>query len=34
MLALDPYPDYEGRYFSMPCRNVIPKAVQKPHPPM
>ena len=34
MLALDPYPGYEGRYFSMPCRNVIPKAVQKPHPPI
>ena len=34
MLALDPYPGYEGRYFSVPCRNVIPKAIQKPHPPM
>ncbi len=34
MLALDPYPGYEGKYFSMPCRNVIPKAVQRPHPPM
>ena len=34
MLALDPYPGYEGQFFSMPTRNVIPKAVQKPHPPM
>ena len=34
MLALDPYPGYEGRYFSMPCRNVLPKPVQKPHPPL
>src|SRR5262245_62656831 len=22
---------YSGKYFSMPCRNVIPKPVQKPH---
>ncbi|MBH80778.1 MAG: LLM class flavin-dependent oxidoreductase [Gammaproteobacteria bacterium] len=34
MLAMDPYPGYEGRYFSMPCRNVVPKPVQKPHPPL
>jgi alkanesulfonate monooxygenase SsuD/methylene tetrahydromethanopterin reductase-like flavin-dependent oxidoreductase (luciferase family) len=34
MLALDPYPGYEGRYFSMPCRNVVPKPVQRPHPPL
>jgi alkanesulfonate monooxygenase SsuD/methylene tetrahydromethanopterin reductase-like flavin-dependent oxidoreductase (luciferase family) len=34
MLAMDPYPGYEGRYFSMPCRNVVPKPVQRPHPPL
>ena len=34
MMALEPYPGFEGRYFSMPCRNVLPKPVQKPHPPM
>jgi len=34
MLAMDPYPGYQGRYFSMPCRNLVPKPVQKPHPPM
>jgi alkanesulfonate monooxygenase SsuD/methylene tetrahydromethanopterin reductase-like flavin-dependent oxidoreductase (luciferase family) len=34
MMALDPYPGFEGRYFSMPCRNVLPKPFQKPHPPM
>src|SRR6478736_2462906 len=33
-LALEPYPGFEGAYFSMPCRNVLPKPVQKPHPPM
>ena len=34
MMALTPYPGFEGEHFSMPCRNVIPKPVQKPHPPM
>jgi len=34
MLAMEPYPGYEGEYFSMPCRNVVPKPAQKPHPPM
>jgi alkanesulfonate monooxygenase SsuD/methylene tetrahydromethanopterin reductase-like flavin-dependent oxidoreductase (luciferase family) len=34
MMVLDPYPGFEGQYFSMPCRNVLPKPLQKPHPPM
>ena len=34
MLVMDPYPGYEGKYFSMPCRNLVPKSVQKPHPPL
>ncbi len=34
MMVLDPYPGFDGKYFSMPCRNVLPKPVQKPHPPM
>ena len=34
MLAMDPYPGYEGKFFSMPTRNVVPKPVQKPHPPI
>jgi alkanesulfonate monooxygenase SsuD/methylene tetrahydromethanopterin reductase-like flavin-dependent oxidoreductase (luciferase family) len=34
MMALEPYPGFEGTYFSMPCRNVLPKPVQKPHPPI
>ena len=34
MMAMDPYPGYAGKYFSMPCRNVVPKSVQRPHPPM
>jgi len=34
MLAMDPYPGFQGEFFSMPCRNVVPKPVQKPHPPL
>ncbi len=34
MMAMDPYPGYQGQYFKMPCRNVVPKPVQKPHPPI
>jgi alkanesulfonate monooxygenase SsuD/methylene tetrahydromethanopterin reductase-like flavin-dependent oxidoreductase (luciferase family) len=34
MLTMDPYPGYQGKYFSMPCRNLVPKPVQKPHPPL
>ena len=34
MMVLDPYPGFEGKHFSMPCRNVLPKPLQKPHPPM
>ena len=34
MMAMEPYPGYEGKYFSMPCRNVVPKPTQRPHPPL
>lgn len=34
MMVLDPYPGFESEYFSLPCRNVLPKPRQKPHPPM
>lgn len=34
MMVLDPYPGFEGKGFSMPCRNILPKPFQKPHPPM
>ncbi len=34
MMAMDPYPGFEGEFFSMPCRNVVPKPLQKPHPPV
>jgi len=34
MLAMDPYPGFEGKFFSMPCPNIVPQPVQKPHPPL
>ena len=34
MMAMDPYPGFDGEFFSMPCRNVVPKPVQRPHPPV
>ena len=34
MMAANPYSGYDGKYFSMPHRNVVPKPLQKPHPPL
>jgi alkanesulfonate monooxygenase SsuD/methylene tetrahydromethanopterin reductase-like flavin-dependent oxidoreductase (luciferase family) len=34
MLAMEPYPGYEGEFFSMPARNIVPKPLQRPHPPL
>ncbi|MBN9112433.1 MAG: LLM class flavin-dependent oxidoreductase [Pseudonocardia sp.] len=34
MMALEPYPGHRGEHFAMPARNVVPKPVQKPHPPL
>ena len=34
MMVMDPYPGFRGEFFSMPARNVVPKPVQKPHPPL
>jgi alkanesulfonate monooxygenase SsuD/methylene tetrahydromethanopterin reductase-like flavin-dependent oxidoreductase (luciferase family) len=34
MMVMEPYPGFEGESFSMPCRNVVPKPIQKPHPPL
>lgn len=34
MLTMTPYPGYEGEFFSMPTRNIVPKPLQKPHPPL
>jgi len=34
MLAMTPYPGFKGRYVEIPCRNLVPKSYQRPHPPM
>ena len=34
MMVMEPYPGFDGRFFSMPCRNVVPKPLQTPHPPI
>jgi alkanesulfonate monooxygenase SsuD/methylene tetrahydromethanopterin reductase-like flavin-dependent oxidoreductase (luciferase family) len=34
MMVMEPYPGYECDDWSLPCRNVLPKPIQKPHPPM
>ena len=34
MMVLEPYPGFQGKSFTMPCRNVVPKPVQEPHPPI
>ena len=34
MMVMTPYPGYDGEFSSMPCRNVVPKPAQKPHPPL
>ena len=34
MFVEDPFAGYEGRFISMPPRNVVPKPKQRPHPPL
>jgi alkanesulfonate monooxygenase SsuD/methylene tetrahydromethanopterin reductase-like flavin-dependent oxidoreductase (luciferase family) len=34
LMSSEPYPGYEGEFFGMPPRNVVPKPLQKPHPPV
>ena len=29
MLALEPYPGYQGPYFSMPARNIVPNRLSR-----
>jgi alkanesulfonate monooxygenase SsuD/methylene tetrahydromethanopterin reductase-like flavin-dependent oxidoreductase (luciferase family) len=33
-MVMNPYPGFKGQYFEMPCRNIVPKPVQRPHPPV
>jgi alkanesulfonate monooxygenase SsuD/methylene tetrahydromethanopterin reductase-like flavin-dependent oxidoreductase (luciferase family) len=34
MMTAEPYTGYDGQFLRMPVRNVIPKPLQKPHPPV
>ena len=34
MMVMEPYAGFKGASFSMPPRNVVPKPLQKPHPPL
>ena len=35
LMTTDRFPGYQGKYFTVgPNRNIIPKPIQKPHPPM
>ncbi|UGS35356.1 LLM class flavin-dependent oxidoreductase [Capillimicrobium parvum] len=34
MMVEEPFAGWDGRFGSMPPRNVVPKPVQKPHPPL
>jgi alkanesulfonate monooxygenase SsuD/methylene tetrahydromethanopterin reductase-like flavin-dependent oxidoreductase (luciferase family) len=34
MFVEDPFKGHQGKYFAMPERNVVPKPVQRPHPPL
>ena len=34
MWRAEEYPGFDGQFFSMPARNVLPKPYTKPHPPM
>jgi alkanesulfonate monooxygenase SsuD/methylene tetrahydromethanopterin reductase-like flavin-dependent oxidoreductase (luciferase family) len=34
MLLNDPFPGWQGTYYQLPPRDIIPKPVQKPHPPL
>jgi alkanesulfonate monooxygenase SsuD/methylene tetrahydromethanopterin reductase-like flavin-dependent oxidoreductase (luciferase family) len=34
MFVETPFAGYDGRYLHMPTRNVVPKPLQKPHPPL
>ena len=34
MWRAEEYPGFDGKFFSMPARNVLPKPYTQPHPPM
>ena len=34
MMVEEPFAGYDGEFLKMPARNVVPKPLQKPHPPL
>src|SRR5207302_6519801 len=34
MMVEEPFAGWDGRFLKMPPRNVVPKPVQRPHPPL
>lgn len=34
MLSNDEFPGFKGKFFDLPARDVLPRPVQKPHPPL
>lgn len=34
MMAMNSYSGFEAEFISMPCRNIVPKPLQKPQPPL
>jgi len=34
MWTEDPFPAYSGKHFNIPERSILPKPIQKPHPPL
>jgi alkanesulfonate monooxygenase SsuD/methylene tetrahydromethanopterin reductase-like flavin-dependent oxidoreductase (luciferase family) len=34
MFVEEPFKGHQGKYFTMPIRNVVPKPMQRPHPPL
>jgi alkanesulfonate monooxygenase SsuD/methylene tetrahydromethanopterin reductase-like flavin-dependent oxidoreductase (luciferase family) len=34
MFLKDPFPGWQGKHYQLPPRDIIPKPIQKPHPPL
>jgi alkanesulfonate monooxygenase SsuD/methylene tetrahydromethanopterin reductase-like flavin-dependent oxidoreductase (luciferase family) len=34
MFLHDPFPGWQGKYYQLPQRDILPKPMQKPHPPL
>ncbi len=34
MMAMNSYSGFDAEFISMPCRNIVPKPLQKPQPPL